>query len=159
MTRRRAAALARRGVVRRGLVAGLLALTLCALPARAESAARFRTLAVWLDAGSEPLAAYQIEIRASDGATIVGVEGGATAAFAAPPHYDPAALQSGRIILATFTTAAHVPRGRTRVATLHVREAAGSAPTYRAEVVAAATPDGRRIPVTVELLAQQGDPA
>ena len=137
----------------------VFALALLPLTAGAEAPPRFRPVEVWLDAGAEPLAAYQVEITADADAKVVGVEGGAASAFAAPPRYDPAALQGGRIILADFSTGADVPRGRIRVATLHVREAAGSAPTYRAEVSASAAPDGRRIPVTVQLVPQQGDPS
>jgi len=118
---------------------------------------RFRPVDVWLDSGGQPLAAYQVEITAGPDAAIVGVEGGA-GAFAEPPHYDPAALRGGRIILAAFTTTAGAPQRRTRVATLHMRESGDAQPSYRAVVMVAAAPDGRRIPASVELVPRQGDP-
>ena len=74
------------------VVLGLLAARVAA--AEPESTpARFTTVDIIVDAGAESLAAYQIEITARGDAKIVGVEGGDHAAFKAPPHYDPAALQ------------------------------------------------------------------
>jgi hypothetical protein len=137
----------------------LLLLAVAPLPTRGATPAHFRPVEVWLDSGDAPLAAYQIEISADGNAEIVGVEGGAATPFTDPPRYDPAALQGGRIILATFSTAPELPRGRTRVATLHVREPGDRAPEYRATVVAAATSDGRSIPATVQLVPSQGDPS
>jgi hypothetical protein len=113
--------------------------------ARADATAaveggRFRPLAVFVDTGNTPLAAYQIEITVGapePTAKIVGVEGGDADAFRAAPYYDPAALQGGRIIIAAFTTDADPPRGRVRVATLHLFEPAGCVPTYQAWLVVA----------------------
>jgi hypothetical protein len=141
------------------LLVTLLLLGLAPSSTHATTQARFRPVEVWVDSGDTPLAAYQLEISADGDAEIVGVEGGATAPFADPPRYDPAALQGGRIILATFSTASGLPRGRTRVATLHVREPGNRAPEYRASLVAAATADGRSIPATVQLVPSQGDPS
>lgn len=142
----------------RVLVAALL-LGLAPAPTHATTPAHFRPLEVWIDSGDAPLAAYQLEISAGGDAEIVGVEGGASAPFTDPPRYDPAALQGGRIILAAFSTAPDLPRGRTRVATLHVREPGDRVPAYRASVVAAASSDGRSIPATVQLVPSQGDPS
>ena len=74
-------------------------------------------------------------------AMIVGVEGGDAPAFAAAPHYDPKALAGGRIIIADLDVGTDLPRGRTRVATLHMRES-GAPPTYHVALQAAANADG-----------------
>jgi hypothetical protein len=86
-----------------------------------SGAMRFVPVHVYLDVGSEQLAAYQFELDATTtGATIVGLEGGDHAAFADPPSYDPEALQAGRIIVAAFSLDEDLPTGRTRIATLHL---------------------------------------
>lgn len=94
-------------------------------------APRFEAVDIYVDSGPIPMAAYQVEIIArfaGDGsATLVGVEGGAHAEYAAPPYYDPRALHDGqvkeRIIIAALSTASarDLPTGRVRVARLHVR--------------------------------------
>ena len=119
---------------------------------------RFVPLHVILDSGEQPLAAYQVEIAVSRGsAEIVGVEGGDAAPFNAAPYYDPAALKSGRIIIAAFNTGAELPHGRLRVATLHMQERGGTPPAYSARIIAAASSGGRRIPVTVTLERSRGE--
>ncbi len=133
-----------------------LALLLSASAVRAEPAVRFRPIEVYIDATPVPLAAYQIEIVADGEAEIVGVEGGDAPAFAEPPRYDPKALTGKRIILAAFDTGTGLPHGRTRVATVHVREAGPTPPDYTATLVAAAGADGRSIPAIVELVADKG---
>ena len=71
---------------------------------------RFRPLHIHIDAGDTPMAAFQLELTVKSGdAKIVGVEGAEHPAFARPPYYDPAALMSGRIILAAFSTAKELP--------------------------------------------------
>jgi hypothetical protein len=140
------------------LVGALLLVALSPLAGRGATPAHFRPVEIWVDSGDVPLAAYQLEISADGDAIIVGVEGGAVTPFSEPPRYDPAALLGGRIILATFSTDADLPRGRTRVATLLVREAGDRTAQYRSIVVAAAGADGRPIPATVHLVAQ-GDPS
>src|SRR5262249_39121012 len=87
----------------------------------AEGPIRFRPVHVYVDPAGAPLAAYQLEIVVDGNAMIVGVEGGEHPAFARPPHYDPAALAGGRIILAAFDTGTELPTQRTRVATVHMR--------------------------------------
>ena len=132
----------------------LLAFLLCSLeaaastPRPADEGVRFRTLDVVLTSDA-PIAAWQVEITTDGGdSRIVGVEGGAEAPFDAPPRHDPAALQSGRIILAAFDTGRALPAGKHRVATLHLREA-GAAPRYQIELVAAGDPAGERVSATV----------
>lgn len=136
------------------MLAGLL---VCA-GAGGSAAQRYQPVDVYLDSGDQPLAAYQVEVNVEGDALIVGVEGGDTTAFAAPPHYDPKALAGGRIIIADLDVGDDLPRGRTRVATLHMREAGGP-PQYRATVQAAGGADGQPIPVTVTLEPQIGEPA
>ncbi|MHC4768662.1 MAG: hypothetical protein ACYTEI_08130, partial [Planctomycetota bacterium] len=70
---------------------------------------RFQAVHVSVDTGDEPLAAYQLDLRAAtDNVRIVGIEGGAHPAFADPPYYDPAAIQGDRVIIGAFST---VPAG------------------------------------------------
>jgi hypothetical protein len=83
---------------------------------------RFAPLYIYIDSGSKSLAAYQFELKATAGQVkIVGVEGGSPEAFKEAPYYDPAALQDNRIIIAAFSTAGNLPKGRTRVATIHLQ--------------------------------------
>jgi hypothetical protein len=110
--------------------------------AHAQDAVRFRPVDVYIDSGARPLAAYQVEIVA-DHAMIAGVEGGEHAAFREPPYYDAEALKGGRIVVAAFNTGTDLPHGRTRVATLHVREDGPAA--YQARLIAAGNPTGQRI--------------
>jgi hypothetical protein len=84
---------------------------------------RFGYVDLFINSGEAPLAVYQVELRATAGdIRIVGVEGGDAAAFAEPPHYDPAALLEGeRIVLGDFSTQPNLPAGRTRIARVHLR--------------------------------------
>lgn len=136
----------------RALLVAAAALVVCGNAA--AEAVRFRPVDVYIDSGGEPLAAYQVEITAR-GATIAGVEGGDPPAFAEPPHYDPAALQGGRIILAAFNTGGDLPRGRTRVATLHMRETGNS--EYQIKLAAAANAAGARIDATASAEPREGE--
>ena len=111
---------------------------------------RFTALDVYIDAGDETLAAWQFELRSAT-TKIVGVEGG-QAPFDQFPAYDPAALHTeGRIVLAAFTTDKAAPRGRVRVARLHVMETGPNDIEYVARHVVAARPDGTRIEVKVQI--------
>ena len=88
----------------------------------AAPAVRFEYIDVYIDSGDAPLAAYQFELTDSAASIkIVGIEGGEHEAFAAPPYYDPKALKNNRVIIAAFSTAADLPTGKTRVATIHVQ--------------------------------------
>lgn len=116
---------------------------------------RFTWVDIYADSGDVPLAAYQLELRATSGDfKIVGIEGGEHPAFATPPYYDPAALQNHRVILAALSTDDALPTGRTRVARVHVM-IQGPPPTYAATLTVAATASGDEIPVELEL--QSGD--
>jgi hypothetical protein len=109
--------------------------------------AAVHTSDIYIDSGEKPLAAYQIELNDPLGRTqIVGVEGGEPAAFTASPHYDAAAIGSGHIILAAFSTNRDLPTGKVRVARLRVAFSDAEGPTWMMKVCAAGTADGNRIP-------------
>ena len=140
------------------LVLALAAAAAIGAGASGSAAQRYQPVDVYIDSGDRPLAAYQVEVTVDGEAMIVGVEGGDVAAFAAPPHYDPRALAGGRIIIADLDLGDDLPQGRTRVATLHMRESGGP-PQYHATVQAAGGADGTPIPVTVTLVPQLGERA
>ncbi len=129
-----------------GLAAGLLA----EQPADEEGRDRFCAMEIYVDSGTTPLAAYQIEFAATNGvARIVGIEGGEHPAFRVPPFYDPKAMQHERVIIAAFSTAdnASLPGGKTRVATIHLQVPAGQQPQFKLNVEAAGDAQGNRISV------------
>jgi hypothetical protein len=119
-------------------------------PAPQDPAPTFAAYDVFVDSGEHALGAWQFEwlVRGGD-ARIVGVEGGEHRAFAQAPHYDPAALQGGRIVVAAFSTNHELPRGKTRVARLHLRIGAGPAPAFAVELKACADGDGAATTATV----------
>jgi len=141
------------------LTAASIALGLLLLPSVGlcqEEAVRFQPLDIYLDSPERPLAAYQLELVVEAGdAKIVGVEGGEHPAFKAAPTYDPGALHGGRIILAAFSTAEDLPRGRSRMLTVHVREA-GPAPRYALRLVVAAAANGEKLTPAVSLETRKG---
>jgi hypothetical protein len=98
------------------------------MAANLVGAEKFSAVDIFVDSGSEPLAAFQIEFRAGS-SKIVGIEGGEHQAFKEPARYDPKALQQNRVILAAFSIAppAQLPKGKTRVATLHLHAPEGVA--------------------------------
>ncbi len=119
----------------------------------------FRTVDLWLTTTDTALVAYQVEIRYDRARMkIVGLEGGADSPFDAPPHYDPAGLTGGRLVVAALTADdENAPRGRIRVARLHLFvEDADDAPPLAGELVTAARPGGDRITPKVEILPQEG---
>ena len=137
-------------------IAGIILLSVAvlgavgAVPSGQESNLRFVPLHVYLDAGDAELAVYQFELKAFAGdVKIVGVEGGEHEAFSAPPYYDPAAMAEDRIIIAAFDLGDDLPRGRTRVATLHVQITGEVEPAYEVDLQVAADSDGREIEATV----------
>ena len=110
----------------------------------------FAAFDVFVDSGNKTLGAWQFEwLVRGGGARIVGVEGGEHAAFAAAPHYDPAALQGGRILIAAYSTAKELPRGRTRVARVHLRIDAGPSPEFAVQLQASADGEGAALSATV----------
>ncbi len=107
---------------------------------------RFQTADVFIDSGGRHLAAWQVEVRYDRKRTaIVGLEGG-TGAFKEPPYYDPKGMETGRIIIAAFTTDDTLaPKGKNRVARLHLRIIGETRPQLTISLITAAEPGGNRI--------------
>lgn len=119
-----------------------------------EPPGRFVAYDLFIETAAAPLAAWQVEIEdKARTATIIGLEGGAKGVFVDAPTYDPEALMTGRIIIASFSTAGAeaLPTGRTRVATLHLRVRANGEPDFNVELAAVATIDGRPLRANVSL--------
>lgn len=111
---------------------------------------RFAPLYIYIDSGNKSLAAYQFELKTTAGQIkIVGVEGGSPEAFKEAPYYDPAALQNNRIIIAAFSTAGNLPKGRTRVATIHLQIIGQVEPQYELKLIVAADADAQEIPAEI----------
>ena len=128
-----------------GLAAGLLAQQ----PALEEGRSRFGAVDIYVDSGSTPLAAYQLEFAATNGvARIVGIEGGEHPAFRQPPFYDPKAMQHERVIIASFSTAAatDLPTGKTRVATIHYQTTETQPPRFELKLQTAGDAQGNKLP-------------
>lgn len=120
-------------------------------PTDTRPTVRFEAVDIYVDSAAEPLAAYQFELLAdADRVKIVGVEGGEHTAFREPPYYDPAALSHHRIIIAAFNTGRDLPKGKTRVARLHV-QVTGSEPHYQIKLDTAGSAEGKEIPATVSV--------
>jgi hypothetical protein len=114
----------------------------------ATSPVRFQTVDVFVDAKDQPLAAYQVEVAAPAGTVkIAGIEGGEHPAFREPPFYDLRAIQHERVILAAFNTGAadQLPKGRTRVAALHVQVMGAASPEFTVKLHTAGGADGKKI--------------
>ena len=127
-----------------GLAAGLLAQQ----PALEEGRSRFGAVDIYVDSGSTPLAAYQLEFAATNGvARIVGIEGGEHPAFRQPPFYDPKAMQHERVIIASFSTAAaaELPTGKTRVATIHYQTTETQPPRFALTLQTAGDAQGNKL--------------
>jgi len=111
---------------------------------------RFAPLRIYIDSGSKSLGAYQFELKAVAGQIkIVGVEGGQHEAFKEAPYYDPAALTRDRIIIAAFSTGGNLPKGRTRVATIHLQIIGDAEPQYELKLTVAADADAKEIPAGI----------
>jgi len=133
---------------------GLAAALLGQQPAREESRSRFRAVDIFVDAGSTPLAAYQVQFAAANGAAkVVGIEGGESAPFQQPPFYDPEAIQHERVIIASFSTepAASLPTGKTRVATIHLQITGTQPPQFELNLQTAGDAQGNKIPAKASL--------
>ncbi len=114
----------------------------------ASSAQRvtFFPLNIYIDSSSENLAAYQFELHTgSRQVKIVGVEGGDHAAFKEPPYYDPAALANDRIIIAAFNNGDELPKGKTKIATIHLQAPSDYESAFELSLTLAATKGGQKI--------------
>lgn len=137
-----------------GLLLGVAVKAQETMPATTDDRAvsgpvRFTSVDVYVDSGPSPLAAYQVQIRATAGrVAIVGIEGGEHAAFREPPYYDPAAMQQDRVILGAFNTGRDLPAGKTRIARLHVQVTGEQNAEFSVQLDTAAASDGRKIAVT-----------
>lgn len=121
-------------------------------PETANDGIRFEAVDVFIDSGTHPLAAWQLELQSQDDRVeIVGIEGGQHAAFAEPAYYDPRAMNGNRVILAAFSTSEELPRGKTRVARIHVQCEGRNVTTYKTSLIVAADADGRTIASTLSL--------
>lgn len=129
-----------------------------AAPREQQGEVSFRALDLWVDAGDSPLAAYQVECNYNPGQVkIVGIEGGEAKAYNPAPYYDRAGKTGGRIIIAAFTIEdEEAPRGRTRVARLHLRVEGEGDVDVSLSLVTAARPGGERTNPEVSLQAPQG---
>ena len=117
-------------------------------PAAHDDVVSFMAVDILIDSKQEPLAAYQLEFSVkSRNAKVVGVEGGGHPAFKDAPFYDPKAMQQERVILAAFSTSAKdkLPKGKTRVATIHLQVTDGGRPALDLKLDTTATADGNRI--------------
>lgn len=108
---------------------------------------RFAPLHIYLDSGTRSLASFQFELKATTGQIeIVGVEAGEHEAFSEPPYYDPAARMQNRIIIAAFNTGQNLPKGRTRIATVHLQITGETEPQYELSLTVAGDAEGNEIP-------------
>jgi hypothetical protein len=145
------------------LLAMVVLAVLLATPGRAAdpvaappAAVRFSHLDVYLDVGEKPLAAYQFELTPTGGDVLLtGLEGGEHAAFRDAPYYDPAALHQARsrVIVAAFNTGGDLPRGKTRVARLHLQVTGPAEPAWATKLQVAASSDGKPIDAKLTLSA------
>lgn len=130
----------------------MLLLLALLLPVAGNAAPRFIAVDVYLSV-DEPLAAWQFEFADTNGVTkIVGVESGDAAAFADAPYYDRSAVESGRaerVIVADFSLDADLPRGRVRIATLHLM--LDGEPEFELTLKTATARDGTPLDATLTL--------
>jgi hypothetical protein len=121
-------------------------------------ASGFATVDLFVDSGNQPLAAWQIEFKAIAGQVeIVGIERGDNKDFQDPPYYDPAALQTNRIIVGAFNITDRLPIGKTRVAKLHLHISGGVKPVYAAKLIVAGDKEGKPITAQASLGQSEGE--
>jgi hypothetical protein len=142
------------------LLTTLFLLAACGL-VNAQSDMRFATVDIYLDS-REPVAAWQFELGDNNSVMqVVGVENGASPAFPRAPYYDRDAVEQGRadrIIVADYSLEprAQLPRGRTRIATLHLLLAGAGEPDFKLTLVTANTHDGRVIDASLDFDVRTG---
>jgi len=135
------------------LLAILMVLTCGRISAQSagDATVEFRAVDIYVDSKEMPLATYQLEFSVTNPASaakIVGIEGGESPAFSEPPFYDPQAMQHERVIIAAFSTNTvyNLPKGKTRVATIHLQTSRTAEPEYQLKLEIAADTNGNRIP-------------
>jgi len=119
-------------------------------PADEEGRGSFRVVDIYVDSKGAPLAAYQLRFSMTNtNVKIVGIEGGDHPAFREPPLYDPRAIQHERVIIAAFNTGPsdELPKGKTRVATIHLEAMGDDALQCTLKVQTAANPGGKKIAI------------
>jgi len=136
------------------VLGAVAALSLAAQP----QAGRFTTVDVFV-VSDTPVAAWQVELAERGGAMqIVGIERGDDATFRDPPFYDRVVERAAtdRIVLASFSLsgADQLPRGRVRIARLHVRTVGAAQPDYEARLITAGTAAGEPIAAQLSLETQ-----
>ena len=115
-----------------------------------EGHSSFRAVDIYVDSQEGPLAAYQLKFSITNAnSKIVGIEGGEHPAFREPPVYDPKAIQHERVIIASFNTVSgdQLPKGKTRVATIHIQTSGDDPLQCILKVQTAANPEGTKIAV------------
>jgi hypothetical protein len=118
---------------------------------------KFAAMDVYLDPHGTALAAYQVQINATAGdIALVGIEGGEHPAFSQPPYYDKRAILDRQVILAAYSTAANLPSGKTRVATLMVRISGKQQPKWSAMLMVAGSAEGKSIDASVTVAEASG---
>lgn len=138
--------------------AWLAAILLAGYSASADDAAqvRFAAIDVLLES-TEPVAAWQFELRETDGRmVVVGVENGASAVFDRAPYFDREAVRLGtadRIIVADYSLApSHMlPIGKTRIATIHVRLSGNRPASFDLRLITAANADGINVDAAISI--------
>ena len=81
------------------------------------------------------------------------MEGGEHPAFNDAPFYDLKAIQHERVIIAAFNTTSgdKLPKGKTRVTTIHLQTTGERNPSYAVKLRTAATLEERKIVVETTL--------
>lgn len=126
----------------------------------AAPAVRFQAIDIYIDSRDQPLAAYQLEVTADRNVVkIAGIEGGEHPAFREAPYYDPRAIQRERVVIAAFKTgsADNLPKGRTRIATVHVQITGEARPDFNVHLSTAATLQGEKVSATAEARERAAD--
>jgi hypothetical protein len=150
---------AMRGFTRLAFWWSLLVISFAQIATAETNTLRFLAVDVIVDSQDQPLAAYQIDLKAPPGTRIVGIEGGAPAAFSEPPHYDPKAIQGEQVILGAFSTLPErqLPKGRTRVATIHLQSEKAAVPEFVIQSATAANAKGSKIKVQTTVEERKGE--
>ncbi len=111
--------------------------------------AGFSTVDLFVDSGNQPLAAWQMEFKATAGRVeIVGIERGDDKNFQDPPYYDPAAMSGNRVVVGAFNITDRLPVGKIRVARLHLHVSGGEKPVYAVNLIVAGNKEGK--PITAQ---------